>query len=1184
MNSVVPLRLKLTSVASLAASLLIFYPGAVVHAAPVVWTGLGASALWSDALNWSPQGPPSDGDEVAFGGSPARTSSVFDITRIFNSLSFNADAPLLTTYVSGGGAQLAFSGAGIRSLDILGTAVGRQTIFAESGSAGGTILFTNNSGINVGNALLVRPVDITAVGGSVAGQIGGHIVFQDMSTSSESTFDSVRAAGASAAGASGGEIVVRDDVLLNRSLGIVAGGGSSGGAPGGRANFLGQAQVASGASILAGQAGGLGGRLNFSGNAVALGTSSIYAEGGTSALAGSEAEANFRGNTVFMGSAYLGAGSRAGANGGRIEFFARASHDTTSFAATPGTLGIYNVGAAVSAASGGALVFHDDSAIRGTHLFIYNQTAEYLTPGAFAGSTSFLDRSRAGQVQIENAGAGGAGGTGGTTYFRNQATAENATITSLGGVAAGAAGGSTQFSDTASAGGASLTNAGGSATSASGGRLDFMHGSRAGTATIVNAPGEVLGAAGGVTRFSGNAGAGAAYISNQSSLSAGGGGRGSTQFMDTSSAQQATIDNQGGSSTLNAFTAFSQSASAGSARITNLGGSASGVDGGRTSFADSSNAGSATLTITGGGVIGALGGRVDFFGGTTAGNATLGLLGAVVAGAAGGTLNFGAGASAGNAQVSVQGSQANNLSGPEGAVVTFVSYVSAGMGQASASTASFSIGGNLFAYGAPGRVLFTGGSTAADASFVTLAGTNIGGRLSFEGSVLHPSTAGHARITNRSRSTGASGAGDFGGGTLFLAHSRADRASITNEAGKTDLGAQTNFRFDSSAGDASIVNAGGSSGDRGGITQFLETSNAGRAQIESRSGASNAAIGLTSFSNGSSAAQALITAAGGSVSGQFGGRVIFSDNSTAALATLTAEGGSNGGTGGRIDFQQQAMGGTARVVLRAGDTPNSGGTLDISGVDVWLSVGSIEGGGSVALGNRSLILANKLATTTFSGVISGATPPVFPSLTVQTASLTLSGANDYRGRTSIGDGVNANSGKLIAANSTGSATGSGAVLIQRGGTLAGSGFIAGPVTLLAGGTIAPGDPVTLTLQDSLIWDGGSVIRLVLGADDASSDHLVVHRLVRGAPGSFAFQFIDDGITPSARYSLFQFDAVDGFAVQDFSVVGHAGNFSLVNGTLGFIAAVPEPAQAALFVVGLMCIWRLRTSADRPPMA
>jgi fibronectin-binding autotransporter adhesin len=1172
MNSNVPVRRTLISVAAL---LLAPYPAALVHAGPVVWTGFGASAFWSDALNWSPQDAPSDGSDVVFSGAPPRTSSVFDLSRTFSSLSFNADAPLFTTHVSGGGAQLAFSGVGIRSLDSVGAATGRQIFFADAGSTGGTILFTNSSGVNVGSYQFARPVDITAQGGSLAGAIGGHIVFQDRSTTSGTTFDALRAAGASVAGASGGEVIFRDNALLTRQAGVVAGGGSSGGAQGGSATFLGQAQFAGGASALAGQSGGLGGRLDFSGNTVALATSSIYAEGGTSALAGSEAVASFRGDASFMGSAYLGAGGVAGANGGRIDFYNRAVHDTASFDAGVGTLGIYNVGATAIGASGGALVFHDDSAVRGSHLLINNQTAEYIAPGALAGSTSFLDRSRAGQVQIENAGAGGAGAAGGTTYFRNQASAENATITSRGGVASGAGGGSTQFSDSASAGASSLRNAGGSTIGAPGGTLDFRGDSRAGTATIVNAPGEVLGAAGGVTTFSGNAGASSAYISNQTSLNAGGGGRGTTFFTGSSSAQQATIDNQGGIFPINAFTAFSQSATAGNALITNFGGSLSGVSGGFTTFTDQSTAGTATLIVAGGGVNGAFGGRVDFFVGATAGSATLSLLGASVAGAAGGTVNFADGSSAGSALLSVQGSQANAVGGPEGAVVTFDG------GTSSAAAATFSIGGNLYDFGRPGRVFFTGGSTAGTASFANLAGYHAGGRLSFEGDALHLTTAGSASITNGSRSaaSASSSGGDFGGGTLFLARSTADHATITNEAGITAFGAQTVFRLDSSAAYASIVNAGGGAGATGGITFFQDTADAGRALIDNRAGFLHA-TGLTRFGDQSSAAQAVITAAGGSATGQSGGWVLFVDRSTAAFANITADGGPTGGGGGRIEFHQQAKGGVARIVLGAGSTPDSGATLDISGVDVWLSVGSIEGGGSVNLGNRSLILINNLAATTFSGVIGGAAPPVFPSLAVQAGSLTLSGANLYSGRTSIGDGVNANSGKLVAANSSGSATGSGAVLIERGGTLAGSGFIAGPVTLLDGGTIAPGDPVTLTLRDSLTWNGGGVIRLVLGADDASSDHLVVHRLVRGAPGSFVFQFINDGITPAASYSLLQFDQIEGFAVQDFSFVGLAGSLSLVNGTLGFAAAVPEPAEALLFVAGLLCIWRVRLAADR----
>jgi len=704
-----------------------------------------------------------------------------------------------------------------------------------------------------------------------------------------------------------------------------------------------------------------------------------------------------------------------------------------------------------------------------------------------------------------------------------------------------------------------------------GGQTLFSNSAVAGSATIINAAGEVAGASGGITRFAGNAGAGSAYISNQTIPSTGGGGRGSTLFGDSSSAQNATIYNQGGLALINAFTIFSQSATAGNATITNFGGLAAGAGGGFTQFADNASAGAASLALAAGGINGAAGGFVTFLSGSSAGSAVLDLRGATVTGAEGGRAYFQNNASAGNAHLTLQGSQANNPGGPEGAIVTF-------NGNATASNATFLIGGNALPFGTAGRVRFDEAATAANATFTTLAGYDSGGRLSFEGTVFLTASAGNAQITNGSRTSPSGSGGDFGGATLFLAHSTADHAVVVNEAGRTAFGAQTVFRADSSAASASIGNAGGQAGDRGGITFFQDTSNAGHAVIVNDAGAVNAS-GITTLQGFASAAQATITSRGATANADTGGRTIFSNQSTAGQSTLVAEGGSNGGAGGRITFQNQATGGSARVVLQAGSGAGASGVLDIGGTDVWVTVGSIEGGGVVNLGTRSLIVTGPAATT-FSGMISGSAPPVFPSLTVLQGSLKLTGANQYAGRTSIGDGVNPGSGKLVVANTSGSATGSGEVVIQTGGTLAGNGFIAGPVTLISGGTIAPGDPVTLTLQHSLTWDGGGVIRLVLGSDSAGSDHLRVGTLIRGADEPFVFDLVDFGITAGATYDLLSFDSMTGFAASDFHATGLDGSFAFHQGVLAFTAsgalpAVPEPSAWASLLVGLAVVWRAR---------
>jgi autotransporter-associated beta strand protein len=128
-------------------------------------------------------------------------------------------------------------------------------------------------------------------------------------------------------------------------------------------------------------------------------------------------------------------------------------------------------------------------------------------------------------------------------------------------------------------------------------------------------------------------------------------------------------------------------------------------------------------------------------------------------------------------------------------------------------------------------------------------------------------------------------------------------------------------------------------------------------------------------------------------------------------------------------------------------------------------LGSLSGSGTIntALGeNYSFgLLGNNM---TFSGNIGGAGFVVKDGGGV----LTLMGANTYTGGTTISNGV------LMINNTSGSGTGSGAVMVNSGGALGGTGIISGPVTVNLGATLAPGNPFgTLTLSNSLALAGAS---------------------------------------------------------------------------------------------------------------
>jgi autotransporter-associated beta strand protein len=95
--------------------------------------------------------------------------------------------------------------------------------------------------------------------------------------------------------------------------------------------------------------------------------------------------------------------------------------------------------------------------------------------------------------------------------------------------------------------------------------------------------------------------------------------------------------------------------------------------------------------------------------------------------------------------------------------------------------------------------------------------------------------------------------------------------------------------------------------------------------------------------------------------------------------------------------------------------------------------------------------------------------------------VSLTNANTYANGTFV------QAGTLLVGNSSGSATGSGKVDVFSGATLGGSGRISGPVNIMAGGNLSPGNSAgTLTIVDGSI--NGS---LLMDVSDVASDRLVV---------------------------------------------------------------------------------------------
>jgi autotransporter-associated beta strand protein len=343
-----------------------------------------------------------------------------------------------------------------------------------------------------------------------------------------------------------------------------------------------------------------------------------------------------------------------------------------------------------------------------------------------------------------------------------------------------------------------------------------------------------------------------------------------------------------------------------------------------------------------------------------------------------------------------------------------------------------------------------------------------------------------------------------GSGTIFILEG--GRGCQSNP-----LGSHIIFFDSSSADHATFVCNGGTrkaTSGGGGSILFIETSSAGSATfITNRARGIFTDGGSVHFHESSTASNGTFINYGG-YGGKAGGSMTFGETSDAGDATLIAKTGFNEGAGGSITFHHYSTGGTARVEVFGN------GNLDITPIQrSGLTIGSIQGSGEVFLGTKDLRVGANNLNTTFSGVISDSGQG--GSLTkIGVGKLILSNANTYSGETVV------NNGKLVISNTSGSATGTGAVQVKAG-TLGGTGIIAGSVTLGtgsgAGAFLSPGrsatKPGTLTTQSNLTFNSDATYKYALDRATATASKAVVLGVtINGA--QFAFSDLGAGTLPA----------------------------------------------------------------------
>lgn len=248
----------------------------------------------------------------------------------------------------------------------------------------------------------------------------------------------------------------------------------------------------------------------------------------------------------------------------------------------------------------------------------------------------------------------------------------------------------------------------------------------------------------------------------------------------------------------------------------------------------------------------------------------------------------------------------------------------------------------------------------------------------------------------------------------------------------------------------------------------------------------NIGIGINSTSSGG------VVTSGPFGTGEFS---IGSANNEAALGIFAAG-------GPRVVENKVFLNGATNIVILGNNDLTFSGAVNAGGVAKTWTV-------------------QNTGLTTLSGQITNSAAGSGALTKAGSGTLILSGDNLYAGTTTV------NAGKLLVNNTVGSGTGTNVVTVNAGGTLGGSGTIAGAV--VGGGSVAPGQSAgTLTLGGGLDLSGGGTYVWELAANSTNSPGtnfdviaLTAGNLVLGNTSKVSINFTGTATTPDATNAFWQ---------------------------------------------------------------